>query len=163
MPWINNDGLVVKFHSEESTLALGGALPPAGVHEEIMAEITLTSLTSTAGTVLDHNLVIPAGARIDRVEVIAETAATSGGAATLNIGLVRLDRTTAISNTGLVNALALTAIDSAGEYNTLVVGSTGAGSLVGTTLANAGVLVGNFGTAAYTAGKVVIRVYIYRP
>lgn len=161
--WINNDGLVVRFHNDEAVVSKGGSLPPAGANEILMFEVDATSITSTAGTVLDHALVLPSGVRIEKVEVIAETLCTSAGAATLNIGLARLDRTTELDNDGLVAALALTAIDTAGETNILLKGTTGAGALMGTTLANAGVITLNYGTAAYTAGKLVIRVHVYRP
>ena len=52
----------------------------------------------------------------------------------------------------------MTAIDTAGETNVIRKGSTGAGALIGTTLTNAGLLVADYDTAAFTAGEVVVRI-----
>lgn len=163
MPWYNSDGLLVSYGIEEGTAGKAGEYLTAGPQQ--MVELTLpalTALTSTA-VIQDYNTIVPRGCRIEKVEVITTTAATSGGAATLNIGLIRTDTTTAYAATGFVNALALTSIDAAGETTVLTVGSTGAGTLIGTTLANNGYIVANWGTAAYTAGAVRCRVYYIRP
>jgi hypothetical protein len=105
---------------------------------------------------------IPGGSRIESVEVIAEVAAV-GATATLDVGLVRLDRTTEIDFNGLVAALAVTSIDAAGERSALYPGVTGAGALVGTTTAFPGYITANRNTANFTAGKVIVRVNWYRP
>lgn len=159
--WTNNDGLYIRMGTDEATATLGGEFPTpvAGMH---VAEvrITLTGLALTS-SVMANTTIIPSGATIHKVEVIAETAATSGGSAALNVGLHRLDRTTAIDADGLVAALALTAIDTLGETSELHKGSTGAGALIGTELTNPGVIVADYDTAAYTAGEALIRVYYY--
>lgn len=169
MPWLNADGLYVKFGAEEGATAKGGAystMGPLSMTEVKMdlpadAPAALTIIGSASGQL---GTALPDGVRIEAVEVVAETAATSGGAATLTVGLKqRQDRTTNVSTNGILNALALTAIDAAGERSYLTPGSTGAGALIGTTIANGGFLAANFGTAAFTAGKVVLRVYWYKP
>lgn len=156
--WTNDDGLRVKFGNTEAAVTRAGELPPAGANRITEYKATLTALTTT-GQVLNDGVVIPSGARIEKVEVLAETAATSGGSATLDIGFIRLDRSTAYDDDGLVAALALASIDAAGNLVTIIPEGTSAGALVGTTLANAGVLVASYNTAAFTAGEVVVRVH----
>lgn len=165
MAWVNNDGLRVKFGTEEGTSGKGGTLatPANGgvtVHEWV---ITATSLTTTP-TIIDFDTRIGTGARIERVEVISETACTSGGSATLDIGFKRAsDFSTELDHNGLVAALALASINVAGEVNLLTPGVTSAGALIGTDLANTGVLVASYGTAAFTAGVLKVRVYTSVP
>lgn len=164
MAWTNDDGLRVRFDNEKVTGNTGeGHYPGAGPEQVVEIDIPdATALTSSAAIVAE-GVTIPSGARISKVEVVAETACTSGGAAVLNVGLHRLDRTTAIDADGLVAALALTSIDASGDVVELVQGSTGHGALVGTTLANAGMFVAYYGTAAYTAGALKVRVSFYMP
>lgn len=160
--YLNSDGLYWKTGQDEATEGKGGEYNKGGPDHIVEVEIDLTSLALTS-TVLSDTVTIPIGARIEEVEVVAETVATSGGAAALNVGLYRTDRTTAIDADGLVAALALTTIDASGEKTVLRPGSTGAGALIGTTLTNPGLLVADYDTAAYTAGRVVIRVRWYKP
>lgn len=162
MAWTNSDGLIVKFGTEEATVGTAGQYRTNGPLRMVELTCTLTGL-GTAAAVQDQHCVIPSGSRIDKVEVVAETAATSGGSAALNVGLIRLDRSTELDYDGFVAAMPKTAIDAAGEYNTLTPGSTSAGALIGTTLAYAGVLTADYDTAAFTAGKVKVRVFYYVP
>lgn len=159
MTWYNADGLLVKFGTEEATVGKTGGYRIAGptqVAELVLDDMTLLSATAT---IQDYNLVLPKGYRIEKVTVQVKTAATSGGAAVLNVGLSRTDTTTELDYNGLIAALALTAIDAVGEETELVVGSTGAGALIGTVLANNGYFTVDYDTAAYTAGKIIVRVY----
>lgn len=162
MVWTNNDGLLVKFGTEEATRGAGGHVKSVGPLDVVEVEFLLTGLGVSA-SIVDQHVVIPSGSRIEKVEVVAETAATSGGSAALNVGLIRLDRSTELDYDGLVAALALASIDAEGDVVTLIQGGTSRGALVGTTLANAGVLTADYDTAAFTAGKVVVRVHFYRP
>lgn len=163
MVWYNNDGLVVKFGTEEATAGKAGGYNTRGPQQMIELFISdMTTVPSAAGTILDYNLVVPKNARIEKVEVITQTAVTSGGAAVLNVGLVRTDTTTELDYDGLVAALALASFNSAGETASLTVGSTSAGALIGTTLANNGYLQVDYDTAAFTAGAIRVRVYFTR-
>lgn len=161
MGWYNADGLYVKFGQEEAASGKVGMVRTAGPQQMAEIFLDLTTLTSSA-VILDYNAVLPKSARIEKIEVIAQTAATSGGSATLSVGLVRTDTTTNISDTALISALALTAYDAAGETTSITVGGTGAGSSLGTTLANNGYITAKYGTAAFTAGALRIRVYYVR-
>lgn len=159
MGWYNNDGLYIKYGTEEATVGKAGEYEWDGPQRFVELRIPdLTALTTT-GVIQDYNCVIPKNAFIEKIEVVTKTAATSGGSATLDIGLIRTDTTTAYDDDGLVAALALTTHDAAGETTTITKGGTGAGALVGTVLANNGYLVASYNTAAYTAGALDIRIY----
>lgn len=156
MAWTNADGLYIRFGREEATLGTAGEYHNYGAQREVEVKIDLTGLALTS-SILSDTVVIPSGAFIEEVAVLTTVAAT-GATAALNIGLVDQDRSTALDADGLVAALAVTAIDTAGETNVIRKGSTGAGALIGTTLTNAGLLVADYDTAAFTAGEVVVRI-----
>ena len=162
MGWYNSDGLYVTFGTEEAQAGKAGMYRMAGPQQ--MCELTLDTLTglTTTGVIQDYNTVLPKNARIEKVEVITTTDVTSGGSATLDIGLIRTDTTTAYDDDGLVAALALASFNSAGETASLTVGVTSAGALIGTTLANNGYLVASYNTAAITAGAIKVRIYYTR-
>lgn len=157
--WLDNAGLFQVYGVDQATTQSGGEYNNLGGSREVEFKISLTALTTTTSTVVPgaDNIFIPAGVQIEAVEIINDVAATSGGSATLNIGLVRTDRSTEIDFDGLAAAVALATFNAAGERNTLISGSTGAGALVGTTTANVGQLVAYYGTAAFTAGQVTVR------
>lgn len=157
--WDDNAGLHQVYGVDQATTQAGGEYSNVGGSRTVEFKISLTALSTTTSTVVPgaDNIFIPAGMQIESIEVINDVAATSGGSATLNVGLIRTDRTTEIDYDGLVAAAALATFNTAGEKTTLVVGSTGAGALVGTTTAYVGQLVAYYGTAAFTAGQVTIR------
>jgi hypothetical protein len=155
--WFNPDGLFVKFGTDKTITNRAGEYRTLGALRDIELKIDLTALTTT-GVIQSDQTFIPDGYRLEEVEVVAQTAATSGGAPTLDIGLVRNDRTTVVSQTTFVAALAMTAIDAAGEKNVLRVGSTGAGASMGAIITNGGYILARANTAAFTAGSVVIRI-----
>lgn len=163
--WNNLDGLPIKYGALEATAGTAGEYVTNGPRryvEVILAD--LTTLTTTAA-VVDYNVWIPKNARIEQVDVVTVTAATSGGSATLTIGLMKKDAlsqagyATLYSATGLISALAITAFDAAGETNVITVGSTGAGASIGTTLTEKVLISAKYTTAVFTAGKLAIRVY----
>lgn len=157
--WRNADGLNVWFGTAEGQAQNSGEVRSPGDLRIVEAVITLTDLTSSAAFI-DTHVTIPTGARIEQVEIVTLTAATSGGSATLNIGLKGTDESTNVSDTALVNAAALTTHDTAGEKTTLTVGSTGAGTSIGAVTSSKNYITAKYGTAAYTAGKVLVRVYL---
>jgi hypothetical protein len=159
--WTNSDGLRIKIGATEANVTQGGEYNVTGQVHEVQVRFNLTSL-GTATALLEPGIIIPKGARIDSVEVVAETLAT-GTNAVLNVGLVRLDNTTTIDEDGLVAAIPLANLNVAGEKNVLTAGVTYAGALVGTTLANAGKFVADYDTAAFTAGVALVTVKFYVP
>ena len=160
MAWKNNDGLYLKYGTEKATANKGGEFRLDGPLHMVEVKIDLTALTSSAAIVSDQ-IFFPKNARIEEIEVVTHTAATSGGSATLDVGLQQTDRSTEIDYNGFVAALAKTAVDAAGEKNVIRVGSTGAGALIGTTNSTVGYITANYGTAAFTAGVVYVRVKYY--
>jgi hypothetical protein len=160
--WYDNTGLYRKYGTDKATPHIAGEYCTYGDTREVEVTLTLPSLGSSA-SIVDDTVVIPAGARIEEVSIVAHTAATSSGSAVLNIGLSRTDRTTELDYDGLVAALAKTAYDAAGEKTTINVGSTGAGALIGTTLAYTGHITADYDTAAFTAGVIRVRIRYYMP
>lgn len=162
MAWNNPTGPYQKYGTEKTVPNTWGEFKEFGRLCTVEGTLDLTTL-ATGSTILSDVTYFPKGARIEEVEIVVQTAATSGGAAALNLGLVRTDRTTAYDADGFVAALALTALDAAGEKTVLRVGSTSAGAFIGTTLANVGLLVADYDTAAYTAGVLKVRIRYYVP
>jgi hypothetical protein len=162
--WMNNDGLYIKYGTDRSTAAKVGAFETlqSGMHV-IEANLNLTELTASAAIVSD-SFIVPKGWTIMRAEIIATTAATSGGAAVLNVGIQRRDRSTEIDYDGIIAALALTSIDTKGETTSFSKGGTSAGALVGTVTdaTYTGYLTADYDTAAYTAGVVKVRIFLQK-
>lgn len=164
--WVNSDGLRVRFGVDEANVTRGGNLPARDGRAEWTFNIKLTDATTGSALIpRTTGILIPKGYFIDEVEVLTETAATSGGSAVLNVGLLREDTTTVYDADGFLAAIALASHDAAGETVIYRVGTTGVGAFVGTALANAGWLCMDYDTAAYTAGelKVTIRGHKARP
>lgn len=161
--WFNNDGLYIKYGTTEATVGLAGEFSYAGNEHWVELEILATALTASPA-IQDDNVTLPSGARIQRVVVIAETACTdSGGTSVLNVGTIRYDRTTASDVDGLVKALPLANLNVAGEQNLLTAGVTYAGDQIGVTLSTPVLLTADYDTEAFTAGRIVVRIYYYVP
>lgn len=162
--WINSDGLVIQLGETEAVLGKGGSYEDV-VGGSIVTEFVLNfgDIPLTTATVVDQSVVLPSGYILESVELIAETAVTSGGAATIDFGLQRLDRTTELDYNGIVAALAITALNAAGKRVVIQNGSTGAGALFnGTATSFPGVFTANSLVAALTAGKVRVKLYAYK-
>lgn len=157
--WNNDDGLYIKFGTDEATATIGGNTVTADDYQMVSFDLDLTTLGATAAIVSD-NIFIPANARVDKVEIITTTAAdSSGDSGVLNIGTIRKDRTTEIDYDGLVAAMVQGNIDAAGETQEVVIGHTYVGADVGTTTAYAGYITADYDTAAFTAGEVKVRIF----
>jgi len=154
--WLDPDGLNRVYGPDRALPTSAGEFVTLGAMREIELKLTLSTLTD-ASAIVEDSVVIPAGCRIEEVDILNEVAAT-GATATLSLGLIRTDRTTAYDADGILVALALAAFDVEGEKVTIRVGSTGAGALLGTLLANPGYLVAEWNTAAFTAGVIKIRI-----
>jgi len=151
-------GLYQKYGLEQTVAQAGGEVVTVGDYREIDIKLDLTTLGSAAAIITGtDNINIPAGFRMEEIIVINETAATGSGA-TLNLGLIRTDRSTEIDYDGFLAAAPRTDWASAGTIKTYSVGVTGAGALMGvTTGSNPGYLTADYDTAAFTAGVVTIR------
>jgi hypothetical protein len=170
--WMNNDGLYIRYGDDEAEVAKGGQYSTDGSLHEVEAVLPYTDFDS-ATPLLPHSsdsfgVVIPKGARIEEIETVVQAAFTSSGtigSSTLLLGLKKgSDRSTELDHDGFTTTAATgTALGlaTAGVKTTIKVGSTGAGALIGTTLAENGVLVASnsaHATHPHTAGTVVVRI-----
>jgi hypothetical protein len=155
--YLNSDSLFVKIGTTKAVPNLAGEFKTYGELREVELVIDLTTLTSSQVIQSDQEF-IPSGVRIEEVEIVAETAATSGGAPTLDIGLIQTDRTTVTSNTAFAAAVALATMTPAGAKQVLRIGSTGVGALVGSTTAQVNHICARANAATYTAGRIVVRI-----
>jgi hypothetical protein len=150
--WTNSDGLEVNFNLDRAKPMKSGSLSA----EPKVASFVIDAADLTATGDVDLNAaddnVIPAGAYITKASIVVDTAFTSGGSATLTLGLVEADGT-AIDVDGIDVAIALAAL---GADKAVAAD----GALVnGTAQVTAdGVLRMTVGTAGYTAGKA--RLYV---
>lgn len=158
MVWVNPDGLRVLFPGDDR-LVNGGEYPGAGTLRCIDVEFDFASV-GTSATILDYNIIIPSNSRIQKVTLIAETAATL--ATSFDFGLMRLDGTTELDWDGLINDVLLAAINVNGEENTYTAGVGVAGALLGTTTTRAGLLTGTR-TGTVGVGHGILRVDLYVP
>lgn len=159
--WDDNTGLHRVYGPDKAIPAAGGEIKRFDQLHEIDLKIDLTKLTSSP-VILENNTFL-GKVRFHEVVVIAETAATSSGSATLDIGLQNTDRTTELDYNGLVAAQAKTTLTPAGTQTVSNVGSTYAGALLGTTTTQIGYLTANYNTAAFTAGVVQVKIRYYYP
>lgn len=157
--WVNDDGLEVRFGSSKSTAYKGGQLSVFGDEQEVRVTITGTDVPSTDAPI-DKKVMIPSGAYIAEAYLNVTTAFTSGGSATLDIGLMLDD------NDGTYSTSDDNGIDAAIAVATLVDNYSVScdGAQVGTTVTdgtNGLPLVVSYGynTAAFTAGvaELVIK------
>lgn len=159
--FINN--LYKLYGTDRATPATGGeyAITPTGLHT-VEFKIDLTTQTETE-TILDNGVFIPAGVRIQEVEVITHTVAATGVA--IDLGLIKAsDRATEVDYNGLLAAFPLASMDAAGEKTTLVSGSSFVGALVGTDTAFISMVSASRTTAtAFTTGLIYVKIRFYRP
>jgi len=168
MASLNADGLLVKYGTEQSAPSRGGEVVTTGnlrVTEVIVVgtEVPLTATTvSSTNIALTHGIEIPDDAFIEKVEFVVDVP-FAGVNATLNIGLVRSDRSTEIDFDGLAIDIPTTAIDAVGDLIVITPGATYAGALIGTQLTNKGIVTLDYDTAAFTAGRGVARIFWRMP
>ncbi len=161
--WTNNDGLRIVYGTDEATAGKAGAHNLLGTYHVLEAKVLYSDIGSSAA-ILDHNLVIPKNARIDKVEVVSTTLMdSSGNGAALNIGTIQKSSTTGaeteLDYNGLVAALPEASMDPAGDYQVIDVNHTYKGAQLGTTLAVNGYLCFDYDTEAFTAGAILVRVF----
>lgn len=179
--WMNSDGLFVKFGAAEGDFIKGGHRKIDGLNKHV-CEFTIDwtdalSATSavlgsaSAGTDGSFGVTMPKGARIEAVETLVESAFTSSGTigtSTLVLGLKKAsDRSTELDHDGfLTTAYVGSKLDAAGERSYQEVGTTGSGALIGTTLAENGVITlsnSQHGSHPFTAGKLRVRIFYFFP
>ena len=159
--WQNNDGLKVRFGLSKSAVVSSGELEVDGDLREVVihiADATLIPATASS-TPITTEVGIPDNAYIDSVTVYPSVAFTSGGAATLDVGLWNDDGDGTYStndDNGLVAAAAIADLQANDK-------TAGAGAQVLTRVQGTGnrplYVSYGYGTAVYTAGTadIVIR------
>lgn len=157
----NADGLYLKYGTSKTTPAVAGEFKTFGALHQVEIKLDLTTL-GTAPAIVDDGEIFPSGARIERVDIVTETVAVGSGAV-LNIGLIKLDRTTAIDADGFIAVLPTTSMDLAGETTVNSAGTTYAGSSIGLTTAFPGYITADYDTAAFTAGVIRVRIFYSVP
>lgn len=151
----NSDGLWVAYGLDQVDVAAGGEVDVAGeLHtNEYLLEVGSTLSGTTSEYILggrpNGQPLIPANAIIVSATLYVLTAFDSAGeAATLSIGLIQEDGSTAIDADGIDATIAETAIDAVGD--TIACD----GALVGVSIGSAnGYVTVTEGTEAFTAGK----------
>ena len=163
--WMNDDGLYIKFGTNEATPGYGGESSTDGN----MRVITLTDIDTadigSSPTILDYNVRVPGGVMINKVTVRVTEAFATGDAADLNIGLAESDMTE-LDYDGFLDAaddLVAAPVGSIWEYTQ---GSTDHGALIGavttTTLAPFYITF-DTDTGTYTSGKFDLEIEYYVP
>ena len=167
MSWFNNDGLLVKFGTEKTVANRGGEYRRNGKLREVELTINLASLTQ--GEVIQSDQVFfPAGARIVRTTVQTNIAAATGTA--IDVGLVRMDRTTEIDFDGILAAFVTASMNTVGELSilqkdvTIPTGLAGTGALHSIPTTFVGYITASMTDAtSFTAGQIVITIQYYMP
>lgn len=156
---INADGLTLKYGTDRAAVGKGGEYVTVGATRELELKIDLTTLTQ-AETILSDAAVLPAGARIQEVEVVTHTAAATGTA--IDLGTIRMDRTTELDYNGLLAAFPTASMNAAGEKTVIVDNTTYDGVQVGTTLVYPAYISASMTDAtAFTAGVIFVRIRYY--
>lgn len=160
--WTNSDGLVVGFgtHTEDNDVAAVSG----GTKKRLEVEYDLADLADTfaATNVKPQDPRIPRGSYITRATIQTLVAATSGGAATLDIGTWGVGLTTEVVDDadGLVADATIAEMTSVGETHVcdgaLILASDGVG--VGATSNSDVVIAPSYETAAFTAGRIRLTV-----
>ena len=143
--WTNEDGLLVRFPLDNGATVRVDGTKNAEDHRVVfhLADATALATTDTAAAVADLSA-IPAGAIITRAYFVVDTAFTSGGSATLDIGLKQKAGTN-IDDDGIDAAVAVAALAA-----NAVIDCDGA--LVPGRVTAEAIAMFTYNTAAFTAG-----------
>lgn len=164
--FLNN--LYRKYGVDRATVATGGEFYTTTDLKTVQFKLDLTALTETE-TIVDDNVFLPAGVRIQEVEVLTQTAAATGTA--IDLGLIKAtDRSTEVDYNGFLAAAPTAIMDLAGERTiftaatTVPASATGTGALIGTTLAyNSQVSASRTDATAFTAGIILVKIRFFKP
>tara|TARA_R110000744_G_scaffold253939_1_gene369630 strand:+ start:49 stop:573 length:525 start_codon:yes stop_codon:yes gene_type:complete len=167
--WVNNDGLEVRFGSSKADLRLGGRLSTFGAMQELRVKILGTSVPAQGtviANVLDKKVTFPSNSYLDAVttQLYVDTAFTSGGSATLDIGTMGDDGDgtyTVIDDDGIDAAIAVATL--ALDFDVVPNGAQmGTSPVNGVSAAQPIAIAYGFNAAAFTAGAATL-ILKYRP
>ena len=153
--WVNKDGLEVRYGNTQAAVSRVGKTSSMGEEQELIIDIVGTEVAATATPTIYKHTGLPQGAHFVSATFYVETAFTSTGSATLDLGLWSDDGDgtfTVVDADGIDVDIALTAIDAAGD----VIACDGAdvGTVIDTVSGGRDLLVvAGYATASLTAGK----------
>lgn len=167
--WLNKDGLYLQFGTQKAVPDLGGDYLSYGTNRMIEVALDLSTLATATASILSFTTFFPAPPAgqmiIEKVEMFVETAAASSGTGTLKVGLIQTDQSTVPSNYDhAFIATETTAHMTAGALLTYLDGGSLAGSLIGSSPANATgpyYITAQAGTAVFQSGYVKIRIFYH--
>ena len=161
------DGLGVGYgaHTADNSVP---AQTGSGTSRQIQFVLDATVVPDTAsainGIAYPQAAIIPRGSVITRATITVLEAFTSGGAATLDLGLWTRGLATDVVDDadGIVSAVTIAELTTVGEIHlcdgALLPLATSASTLVGATGLGDCVVTAEWATGAYTAGKGIVRV-----
>jgi hypothetical protein len=166
--WQNADGLFIPFGRSQGVPQVAGEYENDGDMREVHVALDLAVLP-IGETIISETLRFPKEAIFGEVEMYTEVAATSGGAPTLALGTIDLDRTNHTAPSGVANGLitaqALAIFQDLGSkkvFGDAASSPTGAtaGSLIinATELTAPVLLSATVATAVFTGGRVRFRI-----
>ena len=165
--WTNDDGLVVGYgtHSaDNSSPAVTGEGTRRTMQFVLDALLVPDTASATNGIATPQAAIIPRGSVITRATIRVLEAFTSGGAATLDLGLWTRGLTTDVVDdaNGIVAAVTIAELTTIGEIHlcdgALLPLATSASTLVGATGLGDCVVTAEWATGAYTAGKALVQI-----
>jgi|SRR5690606_11774599 len=160
MPWLNNDGLTIKYGLEQAEQAKGGKVNAGdGIKQKLELDIIGTDIPSTDAPI-EKRIGIPQGATITGAWLLVTTAFTSGGSATLDVGLMADNGDGTYStedDDGIFSAVAVASLTDGAQV--AMNGAYGSAQVGTETHGRDYVVSYGYGTAAFTAGvaKLVIE------
>lgn len=164
--WKNNDGLYIKYGPTEVVPAtVGEVLAGQGDLHQVEVDLVYTQIDSTTSgnpTIINDTVIIPKNAFIERVQTVClEAWDSAADNFVLNVGLIRLDRSTEIDYEAFVKALPQASMDPSGEIQEIIIGHTYVGDKVGTYSSTTypGLITADYSTGAPTAGRSTIRIF----
>lgn len=157
--WLNDDGLNVRFGTDKPRVTLGGESSTDGMERKLTVDLNYADFGAVAANKIVEGVVLPDGAVVKSAILNVSTAFTSGGSATLALGLVDTDRSTEYDFDGIDTAIAVASLTAGAEIDCN-------GAVIGTVISNSGTNVMptvTVGTAAFTAGEGKLEITYYIP
>ena len=153
--WVNSDGLPVGFGTRTETSTGSNRVRENGATEKaylVFKGVDLADAVARTEDQVIHGVSIPNGATILSATLKVSEAFTSGGSATLDLGVYDADGT-AVDDDGIDSAIAVAALTLGAEIAC-------DGADVNTVVATSGgvKVCASYDTAAFTAGKAVLEV-----
>jgi hypothetical protein len=161
--WNNDDDLYIKYGPSKAVAGVAGEYVMDGSKRMIELRFDYSVLPAVASNdeILSDTVVIPAGAFIESVEIVAPFTAwdSAGDAMTFCLGTIDADdRSSNLDTDDLIVDATQTEMNTGGTNDAGWVGDG-----VGTAMSQNKLLTWEVNSAAATAGEAVIRIYYQMP